>query len=173
MNWSCKLTLWQRERDGGGGQPPVKSQVRAQSNTVGRLRFFGGGRCSRISGWTPEARSHICVCRVPSGLPWWSSGWKSTCQWRGHGSLVREDSHAIKQLSLWTTATEAHAPGACAPKQEMPSQWEARTPQQRAALVHHNERKSMCSNKDPVWPKINTFENRTTPDFKNESSDSN
>ena len=40
MNWSCKLTLWQRERDGGGGQPPVKSQVRAQSNTVGRLRFF-------------------------------------------------------------------------------------------------------------------------------------
>ena len=47
MNWSCKLTLWQRERDGGGGQPPVKSEVRAQSNTVGRLWFFGG-RCSRI-----------------------------------------------------------------------------------------------------------------------------
>ena len=107
-----------------------------------------------------------------TGLPWWSSGWKSTCQWRGHGSLVREDSHAVKQLSLWTTATEAHTPRACAPKQEMPSQWEAHMPQQRAALVHH-ERKSMCSNKDPVWPKINTFENRTTPDFKNESSDSN
>src|SRR5574337_1095326 len=43
MNWSCKLTLRQRERDGGGGQPPVKSEVRAQSNTVGRLRFFWGG----------------------------------------------------------------------------------------------------------------------------------
>ena len=27
MNWSRKLTLWQRERDGGGGQPPVKSEV--------------------------------------------------------------------------------------------------------------------------------------------------
>ena len=27
MNWSCKLTLWQRVRDGGGGQPPVKSEV--------------------------------------------------------------------------------------------------------------------------------------------------
>ena len=27
----------------GGGQPPVKSEVRAQSNTVGRLRFFWGG----------------------------------------------------------------------------------------------------------------------------------
>ena len=28
INWSCKLTLYQRERDGGGGQPPVKSEVR-------------------------------------------------------------------------------------------------------------------------------------------------
>ena len=27
MNWSCKLTLGQRKRDGGGGQPPVKSEV--------------------------------------------------------------------------------------------------------------------------------------------------
>ena len=32
--------------------------------TVGRLRFFWGRRCSRISGWTPEARSRICVCRA-------------------------------------------------------------------------------------------------------------
>jgi len=39
----------QRERDGGGGQPPVKSEVRAQSNKVGRLWFFCGGRCLRIS----------------------------------------------------------------------------------------------------------------------------
>src|SRR5574337_1321472 len=77
MNWSCKLTLRQRERDGGGGQSPVKSEVRAQSNTVGRLWFFfGGGRCSRISGWTPEARSRILLCRasflmtfVQSGMP--------------------------------------------------------------------------------------------------------
>ena len=43
MNWSCKLTLGQRERDGVGGQPPVKSEVSAQSNTVGRLRFFFWG----------------------------------------------------------------------------------------------------------------------------------
>ena len=40
INWSCKLTLGQRGRDGGGGQPPVKSEVRAQSNKVGRLWFF-------------------------------------------------------------------------------------------------------------------------------------
>ena len=39
-----------RERDGGGGQPPVKSQVRAQSNTVGRLRLFGGGDAREYPG---------------------------------------------------------------------------------------------------------------------------
>ena len=41
INWSCKLTLCQREPDGGRGQPPVKSEVRAQSNKVGRLWFLG------------------------------------------------------------------------------------------------------------------------------------
>ena len=63
INWSCKLTLYQRERDGGGGQPPIKSEVRAQSNKVGRL-WFWGDRCSRISGGTAEARSCLCVCRA-------------------------------------------------------------------------------------------------------------
>ena len=79
INWSCKLTLCPRERDGGGGQPPVKSEVRAQSSKVGRLWFFGG-RCSRISRGTPEARSRLCVCRasflmtfVMSGVPLASS----------------------------------------------------------------------------------------------------
>ena len=73
MNWSCKLTLWQREQDGGGGQPPVKSEVRAQSNKVGRLWFFGG-RCSRISGGTPEARSRLCVCRASFLMTFVTSG---------------------------------------------------------------------------------------------------
>ena len=40
INWSCKLTLCQRELDGGGGQPPVNSEVRAQSSKVGRLWFL-------------------------------------------------------------------------------------------------------------------------------------
>ena len=34
-------------------------------NKVGRLLFFGG-KCSRISGGTPEAQSRLCVCRVGS-----------------------------------------------------------------------------------------------------------
>ena len=50
MNWSCKLILSQRERDGGGGQTPVKSEVRAQSNKVGRLWFFWGGNAPEYPG---------------------------------------------------------------------------------------------------------------------------
>ena len=46
-----------------GGQPPVKSEVRAQSSEVGRLWFLWG-RCSRISRGTPEAQSHLCVCQA-------------------------------------------------------------------------------------------------------------
>ena len=62
-----------RELDGGGGQPPVKSEARAQSNKVGRLWFLGG-RCSRISGGTPEARSRLCVCRAPFLMTFVTSG---------------------------------------------------------------------------------------------------
>ena len=54
INWSCKLTLYQRERDGGGGQPPVKSEVRAQSIEVGRLWFLGVD-AREYPGGTPEA----------------------------------------------------------------------------------------------------------------------
>ena len=50
INWSCKLTPVQRERGGGGGQPPVKSEVRAQSNTEGRLWFFLGGDAREYPG---------------------------------------------------------------------------------------------------------------------------
>ena len=53
INWSCKLTLYQREQDGGGGQPPVKSEVRAQSSKVGRLWF-----------WWVDAREY------PGGFLW-------------------------------------------------------------------------------------------------------
>src|SRR5574340_372835 len=54
-------------RSGGGGQPPVKSEVRAQSNTVGRLRFFLGGEMLeniRVDSW-----GSIPHLRMPSLLP--------------------------------------------------------------------------------------------------------
>ena len=68
------------------------------------------------------------------GLPWWYSGWESTCQCREYGfdPWSGKIPHASKQLSLCTTATEAHVPGACGP-QEKPPQWEARALQQRVA----------------------------------------
>ena len=40
--------------------------------------------------------------------------------------------------SLRATATEAHMPRVCAPQQEKPPQWEARTPQPRVAPARHN-----------------------------------
>ena len=68
------------------------------------------------------------------GLPWWYSGWESTCQCREYGFAPWSGKipHASKQLSLRTTTTEAHVPGACGP-QEKPPQWEARALQQRVA----------------------------------------
>src|SRR5574341_890565 len=69
MNWSCKLTLWQRERDGGGGQPPVKSEVRAQSNTVGRPRFFWGGDAREYPGGLLRLDPAFVYAEPPSSLP--------------------------------------------------------------------------------------------------------
>ena len=80
INWSCNWTLWQREWDGGGGQPPVKSEVRAQSNKVGRLWFLGG-RCSRISGGTPKARSRLCVCQASFLMTFATSGMSLAGSW--------------------------------------------------------------------------------------------
>ena len=54
-----------------------------------------GGRCSRISGGTPEARSHLCVCQasflmtfVTSGMPHWLPAVKNkeACHAAVHGS---------------------------------------------------------------------------------------
>ena len=99
INWSCKLTLCQRERDGGGGQPPVKSEVRAQSNKVGRLWFFGG-KCSRISGGTPEARSRICVCQASFLMTFARGGARSP-----HISTPRRESGS---LCLYVGCVDSH-----------------------------------------------------------------
>ena len=89
INWSCKLTLCQRERDGGGGQPPVKSEVRAQSNKVGRLCFLGG-RCSRISRGTPEARSCLCVYRASFLMTFVTSGMSLAGSWQPRTNLLED-----------------------------------------------------------------------------------
>ena len=88
------------------------------------------GFCSRVE----RADERISKLEnKTTGLPWWSSGWKSTCIEGDMDPWSGKIPHAIKRLSLWTTTTDAQAPRACAPKQEKRSQWEARTPQPRAA----------------------------------------
>ena len=53
------------------------------------------------------------------GLSWWLSGKESTCQCRRHGfdSWSGKIPHALGQLSLCATATEAHGPKASALQQ--------------------------------------------------------
>ena len=46
--------------------------------------------------------------KAHSGLPWWCSGWESTCQCRGHGfePWSGKIPHATEQLGPWATTTE-------------------------------------------------------------------
>ena len=47
------------------GQPPVNvRRVGGKHNTVKQADSGFGSRCSRISRGTPEAQSHLCVCRA-------------------------------------------------------------------------------------------------------------
>ena len=89
MNWSCKLTLWQRERDGGGGQPPVKSEVRAQSNTVSRLQFFWGEILEniRVDSWGSIPHLRKSGFLLAWGFPESSNGKESTCNAGDLGSV--------------------------------------------------------------------------------------
>src|SRR5574341_390945 len=56
-------SLTERARWWWGTAP---SEIRGESTKrySRQTLVFLGGRCSRISGWTPEARSRICVCRA-------------------------------------------------------------------------------------------------------------
>ena len=54
---------------------------------------------------------------------------------------LRSRAHEPQLLSSRATAIEARAPRARAPQQEKPPQREARTPQQRVAPAHCNQRK--------------------------------
>ena len=55
---------------------------------------------------------HIQLERMEiGGLPWWSSGWESACQCRGHGfdSWSGKNPHAMGQLNPCATTREATA----------------------------------------------------------------
>ena len=104
-----------------------------------------------------EVAQKTCI-----GLPCWLGGEESTCQCRRHrfDSWSRRTPHAVKQLSPCATTTE---PGlesqeatttepmcldrVCALQPEKPPQRETHSLQPE---------KGLCSNKDPMQPKINT-----------------
>ena len=48
----------------------------------------------------------------PPELPWWRSGWESTCQCRGHGFVPRSGKipHATERLGPWAMAAEPACP---------------------------------------------------------------
>ena len=86
----------------------------------------------------PSGGVCIPIKIVSLGLPWWSSGWESLWQCRGHGfdSWSRKISHARVQLvhvpqllSPCAATTEAWAPRPPAPQREEPPQWEVHGPQ--------------------------------------------
>ena len=104
-------------------------------------------------------------------LPWWFSGEESECQCKRHGSnhWSRKIPRVAEQLSPQLLSLCSRAwkpqllkpmcPRAHAQQQEKPPQWEARTPQLEHSSYMLQLEKSLCSNKDPAWPKINKSKN--------------
>ena len=52
------------------------------------------------------------IKNLPTGLPWWCSGWESACWCRGHGFMPwsRKIPHAAERLGPWAMATESAHP---------------------------------------------------------------
>ena len=55
-----------------------------------------------------QFNDHLQVKTITRGLPWWHSGWESTCQCRGHGlePWSGKIQHVAEQLSPCATTTE-------------------------------------------------------------------
>ena len=66
-------SLTERARWWWGTAP---SEIRGESTKQysRQTLVFLGGRCSRISWWTPEARSRICICRASFLMTFVQSG---------------------------------------------------------------------------------------------------
>ena len=77
--------------------------------------------------------------------------------------LLQKIPHAIGQLGPCTATTSPCMPRAHALQQEKPPLWKAHTLQQRVALAHSEYRKPLCSNRDPMQPKINNLLKKLNP----------
>lgn len=89
------------------------------------------------------------------GLSWWSSGWESTCQWKGH----RFDSQVWKTHMLWSNKAQEPQPLSLCSRA-----WEATrtepTTEPHLELVLH--KRSHHKEKPAHWTKV-------TPTSRNES----
>ena len=74
----------------------LDSMLLQEKNSI----FIHSGLSSVPSTWL------VSITSV--GLPWWHSGWESTCQCRGHGFEPWSGSipHAVEQLGPCATTTE-------------------------------------------------------------------
>ena len=88
------------------------------------------------------------------GLPWWSNGWESTGQCRGHGldPWSRKIPHAIGQLSPQATTIEPTCLKPVLCNQRSPCKEKPKNRNWRVATAPCNHRKPESSNKDPAKP---------------------
>ena len=127
-------------------------------------------RCKRIclvAGLKTDCRDFPGGAVVGNLPPMWGTRVRSlvqedpTCRraakpmWHNYGRSLRSSAHEPQLPSPRARTTEVHVPGAHAPQQDKPLQWEARAPQRRVAPALRNWRKPACSNEDPMQPKIN------------------
>ena len=76
-----------------------KIQIRNALECVPRSQYFSVSKeGKRLPQWK----------KAREWLPWWCSGWESTCQCRGHGFKPWSGKipHAVEQLGPWATTTE-------------------------------------------------------------------
>ena len=92
------------------------------------------------------------TCRG-AARPMCCSCWACALEPVSHGCWARMP----QLLSPRATAAEVHVPGAHAPQQERPPQWEAHAPQRGVAPAHRGWRGPAISSEDPTQPKINKF----------------
>lgn len=86
---------------------------------------------------SPTASRAVCLNVWLQGLPWWWSGWESTCSCRAH----RFESHLGGSRTLWSSPARVQpllspcvaTAGARAPQRGEPPQREDRAPQPRVA----------------------------------------
>ena len=94
----------------------ITSHIQTQWSSPVKLSSYGKQKVSEIRIGSNRPLWHIVGHseRAPhswrnfAGLPWWHSGWESTCQCRGHGfePWSGRIPHAAEWLGPWATTTE-------------------------------------------------------------------